>query len=253
MMDEQALLRYSRHILLKEIGIEGQLAICQATVLVVGCGGLGATVISILAAAGVKQLILADNDRLELSNLQRQVAYSEADIGQPKVVLAAQVVRRLNKQVATQAIQQKLDQQALIQLMDQADVVVDCTDNYITRHAVNQAALKTKTPLVSGAASRFDGQLTVFDFRQPHSPCYACLFDPTMLSDDGRCATLGIFSPLVGMIGSQQAAETLKLIGQIGKSPIGQLIVYDALFAKMHIISFAKRFDCTVCANPLSI
>lgn len=247
-MDDRALLRYSRHILLKEIGVEGQLAISQATVLIVGCGGLGATVIPILAASGVKQLILADNDKLELSNLQRQVAYCEADIGQPKALLAAKVAKRLNAQVATQAIRQALDASALMRLMDPVDVVVDCSDNYATRHAVNRAAVHTKTPLVSGAASRFDGQLAVYDFRQPHSPCYACLFDPATPSHDGCCATLGIFSPLVCMIGAQQAAETLKLIMHIGSSPMGQLIVHDALLTKTSMISFAKRVDCLVCA-----
>jgi molybdopterin/thiamine biosynthesis adenylyltransferase len=249
MMDDQALLRYSRHILLKEIGIEGQEAINQATVLVVGCGGLGSMVIPLLAAAGVGKLILADADQLELSNLQRQVTYANADIGQPKVLLARNAIQRLNPWVKVDVIHEYLDIDRLLFFTQQANVVIDCSDNYETRCAINSASVKTLTPLVSGAAARFDGQLAVYVPKEAASPCYYCLFGSQNTTTDGECATLGIFSPLVSIIGAQQASEALKLIIRIGSIPIGQLMIYDALSSRVSQFYFSRNPYCKICAH----
>jgi len=250
-MDDQALLRYSRHILLKEIGIEGQEAINQATLLVIGCGGLGSTVIPILAAAGVKKLMIADADQLELSNLQRQVSYATADIGQPKVLLARDVIQRLNPSVQVDVINAYLNSDQLLFFAQQADVIIDCSDNYQTRCAINIAAFKTSTPLVSGAAARFDGQLAVYVPKEVASPCYHCLFGAQKTATDDQCVTLGIFSPLVSVIGAQQASEALKLITKVGLIPIGQLMVYDALSTCFRSFYFARNPHCQICAHRL--
>lgn len=246
-MDDEILLRYSRHILLKEVGTEGQEMVNRATVLVVGCGGLGASSIPILAAAGVGQLILVDNDKVELSNLQRQVAYKVADIGRAKVDVAAEVVEHLNPHVRVKTINQRLDQATAIDIMQGVDVVLDCSDNYATRCCVNVASVKTLTPLVSGSVARFEAQFTVFDPRCAGSPCYCCLFGGDASSDDGRCAILGIFSPLVSLIGAQQSAEALKLIMRLGQSPVGKLMVYDALTAIWRTMHFSRKPNCPVC------
>lgn len=247
-MEDQALLRYSRHILLDEIGIEGQTKLQQATVLVVGCGGLGTCAIPFLAAAGVGHLILADFDQVDDSNLQRQIAFSEADVDMPKVEAMAKRVRALNSSTQLTLLNQRLDDVALTHYMQQADIVLDCCDNFTTRKAINQASVHTKTPLVSGAVVRFDGQLSVYDPRQNDSPCYACLFDGDDASD-GACALFGVLSPLVGIVGSMQAAEALKLIMGIGHSPIGKLMLYDALASSWQTLDFKRNPDCRVCAQ----
>lgn len=247
-MDDHALLRYSRHILLDEIGIEGQAKLQQATVLVVGCGGLGTCAIPFLAGAGVGHLILADFDDVDDSNLQRQIAFSEADVGTPKVDAMAKRVRALNGRTRLTLLNQRLGPDELRQYMQQADVVLDCCDNFSTRKALNEASVHTRTPLVSGAVVRFDGQLSVYDPRQDDSPCYACLFDGDDASD-GACALFGVLSPLVGVIGSMQAAEALKLIMGIGASPVGKLMLYDALMGSWQTLSFAKNPDCRVCPS----
>lgn len=247
-MEDQALLRYSRHILLDEIGIEGQTKLQQATVLVVGCGGLGTCAIPFLAAAGVGHLILADFDQVDDSNLQRQIAFSEADVNMPKVEAMAKRVRALNNSTQLTLLNQRLDDVALTHYMQQADIVLDCCDNFTTRKAINQASVHTKTPLVSGAVVRFDGQLSVYDPRQNDSPCYACLFDGDDASD-GACALFGVLSPLVGIVGSMQAAEALKLIMGIGHSPIGKLMLYDALASRWQTLDFKRNPDCRVCAQ----
>ncbi|MCP9760624.1 molybdopterin-synthase adenylyltransferase MoeB [Aquitalea sp. S1-19] len=245
-MDDQALLRYSRHLLLKEVDMAGQQALMASRVLVVGCGGLGAAAIPFLAASGVGQLLLADDDVIETSNLQRQVLYGEADLGRLKVEAAADAVRRINSGVSVEVVPQRLDGAALAHRMAQVDVVLDCSDNYATRQAVNAAAVVSRTPLVSGAAVRFDGQLLVVDPRVENSPCYHCLFGGSDASD-GACATFGVFSPLVGVIGAQQAVEALKLLMGIGVSPVGRLITYDALNAAWREMRFSRDPDCAVC------
>lgn len=248
-MEDQALLRYSRHILLDDIGIEGQTKLQQATVLVVGCGGLGTCAIPFLAAAGVGHLILADFDAVDDSNLQRQIAFSEADVGQPKIEAMAKRVHALNSSTRLTLLNQRLVHDDFCQLMTEADVALDCCDNFATRKALNEASVHTQTPLVSGAVVRFDGQLSVYDPRQADSPCYACLFDGEDASD-GACALFGVLSPLVGVIGSMQAAEALKLIMGIGQSPVGKLMLYDALAGSWQSLAFAKNPDCRVCGHP---
>ncbi|MBP6345018.1 ThiF family adenylyltransferase [Neisseriaceae bacterium CLB008] len=246
-MEDHALLRYSRHILLDEIGIEGQTQLQAATVLVVGCGGLGTCAIPFLAGAGVGHLILADFDDVDDSNLQRQIAFSESDVGTPKVEAMARRVKALNATTRLTLLNQRLDYDALCHHMQTADVVLDCCDNFSTRKALNQASVKTRTPLVSGAVVRFEGQLSVYDPRQDNSPCYACLFDGEDASD-GACALFGVLSPLVGIVGSMQAAEALKLIMNIGQSPVGKLMLYDALAGSWQTLDFAPNPDCRVCA-----
>ncbi|MBP6115454.1 MAG: HesA/MoeB/ThiF family protein [Neisseriaceae bacterium] len=247
-MEDHALLRYSRHILLDEIGIEGQTKLQHATALVVGCGGLGTCAIPFLAGAGVGHLILADFDEVDDSNLQRQIAFSERDVGQPKVEAMANRVRALNSSTQLTLLNQRLDYETLCHYMQQADVVLDCCDNFSTRKALNEASVHTRTPLVSGAVVRFDGQLSVYDPRQADSPCYACLFDGEDASD-GACALFGVLSPLVGVIGSMQAAEALKLIMGIGHNPVGKLMLYDALAGSWQTLDFAKNPDCRVCTT----
>lgn len=246
-MDDQALLRYSRHLLLKEVDMAGQQALMESRVLVVGCGGLGSAAIPFLAASGVGQLLLADDDVIETSNLQRQVLYGEADLGRLKAEAAADAVRRINSGVSVDVLPQRLDGAALAQRMAQVDVVLDCSDNYATRQAVNAAAVASRTPLVSGAAVRFDGQLLVIDPRVENAPCYHCLFGGTHASD-GACATFGVFSPLVGVIGAQQAVEALKLLMGVGHAPLGRLITYDALNAAWREMRFSRDPACAVCA-----
>lgn len=247
-MDDQALLRYSRHLLLKEVDMAGQQALLDACVLVVGCGGLGSAAIPFLAASGVGRLLLADDDVIEISNLQRQVLYGEADLGRLKVTAAADAVRRINSGVSVEVLPQRLDSVALAQRMAQVDVVLDCSDNYATRQAVNAAAVASRTPLVSGAAVRFDGQLLVVDPRLEHGPCYHCLFGGSHASD-GACATFGVFSPLVGVIGAQQAVEALKLLMGVGQAPAGRLMTYDALNSAWREMRFSRDPDCAVCGT----
>lgn len=247
-MEDHALLRYSRHILLDEIGIEGQTKLQEATALVIGCGGLGTCAIPFLAGAGVGHLILADFDEVDDTNLQRQIAFSESDIGSPKVDAMAKRVHALNSTTRLTLLNQRLDYDDLHHYMQQADVVLDCSDNFSTRKALNQASVATKTPLVSGAVVRFDGQLSVYDPRQDQHPCYACLFDGEDASD-GACALFGVLSPLVGVVGSMQAAEALKLIMGIGQNPIGKLMLYDALNGSWQTLNFNKNPECRVCAS----
>ncbi|MGL6070747.1 HesA/MoeB/ThiF family protein [Craterilacuibacter sp.] len=247
-MDDHALLRYSRHLLLKEIDLTGQQKLQDARVLVVGCGGLGAAAIPFLAASGIGRLILADDDVIELSNLQRQVLYGEADLGRHKAEAAADAVRRINSGIRAEVLTRRLTALDLSGWMAGVDVVLDCSDNYSTRQAVNVAAVASKTPLVSGAAVRFDGQLLVVDARTEGAPCYHCLFGGAEASD-GACAAFGVFSPLVGVIGAQQAVEALKLVMGIGRSPIGRLITYDALSANWRELHFGRDPDCRVCGQ----
>ncbi|WP_061825687.1 HesA/MoeB/ThiF family protein, partial [Neisseria meningitidis] len=214
--DDELLLRYSRHILLDEIGIEGQQKLSAAHILVVGCGGLGAAALPYLAASGIGTLTIADSDTVELHNLQRQVAFDEGDVGKLKTEALADRLKRINHTVNVRAVNEKLDGCRLTGLVQAADIVLDCCDNYATRQAVNRACVQTKTPLVSGAAVRFEGQLAVYRPDLPDSPCYACLFDGGSASD-GICSLFGVFSPLVGIIGSTQAAEALKILLDAGE------------------------------------
>lgn len=240
--------RYSRHILLDEIDWLGQARLLDAHALVIGCGGLGSACVPFLASSGVGHLTLVDADVIELSNLQRQTAYRTHDVGQAKVQALAQTIRALNPDVQVQTIQACVDEAQLLSLMPSVDVVVDCSDNFATRHAINRVCVHTKTPLVSGSAVRFEGQLAVYDARDMCSPCYACAFEPTDNVSDGACATLGIFAPVVGVVGAMQASLALQVLLQL-PVPTGQLQTYHALNHEWLSFKLARNPHCTVCRD----
>ena len=246
-MTDDQLLRYSRHILLDDIGIEGQERFLAAHALVIGAGGLGSPVALLLGAAGVGRLTLVDDDVVDLTNLQRQIAHSTARVGQPKVDSAAQAVQALNPGVQVQALQTRADAALLERLLPGASVVLDCSDNYATRQAINAACVRHGVPLVAGAAIGFDGQVSVFDPRDAQSPCYACLFDPEAQFEEVACATMGVFAPMVGIIGAVQAAEALKLIAGIGQSLAGRLLLLDGRSLQWSSLRSPRQADCKVC------
>ena len=248
-MTDDELLRYSRHILLDEIGIEGQERLCAGYALVIGAGGLGSPAALFLASAGVGQITLVDDDVVDLTNLQRQIAHTSARIGQPKVQSAAQALAALNPLVRVQPLAQRLTLQTLKPLVRQAHVVLDCTDNYATRHAINAACVAERRPLVAGAALRFDGQIAVYDPRTAASPCYACVFPPDAAFEETACATMGVFAPLVGIIGSMQAGEALKLIAGIGEPLTGRLLMLDGRSMQWTQMHTRRDPACPVCAG----
>ncbi|HEX6137205.1 MAG TPA: molybdopterin-synthase adenylyltransferase MoeB [Casimicrobiaceae bacterium] len=246
-MDDSQLLRYSRHILLDELGPEAQAKFAAAHALVIGVGGLGAPVAQFLAAAGVGTITLCDADRVDLTNLQRQILYATGDVGRPKVDAAAARLSAVNPDVTLRPLAARVGDDALATLVAEADVVVDCCDNFETRHAVNRACIARGRPLVSGAAIRFDGQIAVFDARDPASPCYHCLFGEGDALEETRCATMGVFAPLVGIVGATQAAEALKLIAGAGESLAGRLLLIDALSMQWREMRVPRDPDCIVC------
>ena len=247
-MDDRDLLRYSRHLLLDEIGIEGQQKLLDAAVLVIGCGGLGAAALPFLAAAGVGRLMIADDDTIDDTNLQRQTAFCEADIGQSKAEVLQGRLNALNSRTQISALNERLSEARLLELVQSVDLVLDCCDNFATRQAVNRACVAARTPLVSGAAVRFEGQIAVYRPDLPDTPCYACLFDGES-ANDGACAMFGVFSPLVGIIGTTQAAEALKLLMGIGANASGELLLYDALANEWQRLAFDKNPACRVCGH----
>lgn len=248
MTDEQ-LLRYSRHILLEEIGVEGQERILGSHALVIGAGGLGSPVALYLGTAGVGRITLVDHDSVDLTNLQRQIAHDMQRVGQPKALSAAQAITNINPQVLVRPVVQRADAQLLHELVAQADVVLDCCDNFATRQAINAACVAHRKPLVSGAAIRFDGQVSVFDLRGESSPCYACVFPPSQAPEETRCATLGVFAPLVGIIGALQAAEALKILAGTGTSLAGRLQMLDGRSMEWSEVRVARDAHCPVCAG----
>ena len=250
-MDDQQLLRYSRHILLPEIGIEGQQKLLDAHVLIIGIGGLGSPAALYLAASGVGTLTLCDYDTVDLTNLQRQIVHRTASIGMTKVNSARATLAEINPNVKVVVLDQRVKQTLLLDRVAQADVVLDCSDNFATRYAINEICVQLKKPLVSGAAVRFDGQVSVFDLRRNDSPCYSCLFPEQAEAEETRCAVMGIFAPLVGIIGSIQAAEALKLLLGVGTSLCGRLLVMDALDMEVRTIALNKDTTCPVCSVPV--
>ena len=248
-MDDSQLLRYARHILLDELGIEGQQRICAGHVLLVGAGGLGAAAAMYLAAAGVGTLTLVDADTVDLTNLQRQIVHTTARVGQTKVHSAAETLHALNPLVQVNAHVLRATPDWLDQTLPAVDVVLDCSDNFETRHAINAACVRHNKPLVSGAAVRYDGQLGVYDPRDVHSPCYACIFPPQHALEEVSCATLGVFAPLVGIMGSMQAAEALKLLSGAGVALVGRLLMLDARSMDWSDIRLARDPACPVCAT----
>lgn len=248
-MDDQQLLRYSRHILLDELGIEGQHKLLASHALVIGAGGLGSPAALYLGTAGVCRITLVDGDTVDLTNLQRQIAHNVTRIGQPKAESAAESIAALNPEVRVTALNERADAKRLDELVRDADVVLDCCDNFSTRQAVNAACVAHGKPLVSGAAIGFDGQLLVHDPRREESPCYACVFTPNEPAADANCATMGVFAPLVGIIGGMQAAEALKLLADIGTPAIGRLQMLDARTMEWTSIRTQRHARCTVCGS----
>jgi adenylyltransferase/sulfurtransferase len=248
-MDDAHLLRYSRHILLDELGPEAQEKFARSHALVIGVGGLGAPVAQFLAAAGVGTITLCDGDCVDLTNLQRQILYATGDVGQPKVTAAAARLSAVNPSVTLRPLAMRVEGDALRARVAEADVVADCSDNFATRHAVNRACVEAGKPLVSGAAIRFDGQVAVFDPRDPASPCYHCLFGEGDELEETRCATMGVFAPLVGIIGATQAAEALKLLANAGESLAGRLLVLDALSMQWRELTVPRDPACAVCGS----
>ena len=248
-MDDRQLLRYSRHILLNEIGIEGQQRLLEASVLIIGLGGLGSPAALYLAASGVGQLTLCDHDKVDFSNLQRQIIHRTSTVNQPKVVSAQAALHDINPEVGCIALDLRADAAQLLELVAKADVVLDCSDNFATRYAVNHACLVGRKPLVSGAAIQFDGQVAVFDFRRADAPCYNCLFPEDSQAAELRCATTGVFAPLVGIIGTMQAAETLKLLIGIDRGLGGKLLTLNALDMNVTRSKLNKDPACSVCGN----
>jgi adenylyltransferase/sulfurtransferase len=248
MTDEQ-LLRYSRHILLPEIGVEGQQRLLAASALVIGAGGLGSPAALYLAAAGVGTIVLADGDDVDLTNLQRQILHATGSVGQPKVDSGREGLARINPEVKVVPVRRRLADEALGELVASSSVVLDCSDNFATRHAVNRACVRHRKPLVSGAAVRFDGQVSVFDLRDELSPCYHCLFPEDGELEEMRCSIMGVFAPLTGIIGTVQAAEALKLLAGAGETLKGRLMVLDALAMQWRTIKLAKDAACPVCSR----
>lgn len=248
-MNDDQLLRYSRHILLDELGIEGQQRLLASHALVIGAGGLGSPVALYLGTAGVGRITIVDHDTVDLTNLQRQIAHDMSRIGQPKVASAARSIAEINPEVEVVALQERAGSERLDQLVAGADVVVDCSDNFQTRHAVNAACVHHRKPLVSGAAIGFDAQISVYDTRSPEAPCYACLFPAEAAFEEVRCATMGVFAPLVGIVGSMQAAEALKLLAGTGTSLAGRLQMLDARSMEWTEIRTARSPSCSVCKD----
>ena len=250
-MNDQQLLRYSRHILLNELGIEGQERLLASHALIIGLGGLGSPAALYLASSGVGRITLCDNDTVDFSNLQRQIIHRTATVGQPKVLSAQATLHEINPEIECIALQRRADDAALMALTAQADVVLDCCDNFATRYAVNRACLAHKKPLVSGSAILTSGQLSVFDFRREDSPCYNCLFSEDSEPEDLRCATTGVFAPLVGMIGTMQAAEAIKLLIGLEDGLRGKLLFVNAMDMSFFRNDLCKDPRCRVCgARP---
>lgn len=247
-MNDNQLLRYSRHILLSQVSYEGQSKLVNSHALVVGAGGLGSPVALYLAASGVGTLTICDFDVVDLTNLQRQIIHTTPSVGINKAVSAQQAIYEINPEVTVKTIQQKSTEDDFAVMVAQADVVIDCSDNFATRYTLNRLCVKLKKPLISGAALGFEGQITVYDMRTDTSPCYHCLFPDSGEDTDLRCATNGVFAPLVGMIGTAQAAEALKLLMGIGESLQGRLLLLDVLAMEWRTIKLSKDPACIVCS-----
>lgn len=248
MLTDEELLRYSRQIMLPEVDIAGQEALRAATVLVVGVGGLGSPVAMYLAAAGVGKLILVDHDQVDLSNLQRQVAHGTDRIGESKVTSARQTLTNLNPLCEVEICPQKLDEHNGPELVKRCQVIVDCTDNFTVRFLLNRLSVEHRVPLVSGAAIRMDGQVSVYDPRNAESPCYHCLFEEGG-DEDLRCASNGVLAPLVGMVGSIQATETIKILCGFGEPLVGRLLIIDALSMQFRSVKIKLNSNCSVCGG----
>jgi molybdopterin/thiamine biosynthesis adenylyltransferase len=247
MMNDDQLIRYSRHILLPEIDVEGQERLLAARVLMIGAGGLGSPAALYLAAAGVGTIVLADGDTVDMTNLQRQILHRAETVGQAKVLSGQKALASMNPGCTVIPLEERLDQARMEEEVAKADIVLDCCDNFATRHAINRASVKYKKPLVSGAAIRFDGQVSVFDPRQDNTPCYHCLFPEGEDVEEVRCAVMGVFAPLTGIIGATQAAEAMKLIIGCGESLAGRLLLLDGMSMRWRDIKVPRDPGCLVC------
>ena len=248
-MDDTQLLRYSRHLLLDALGPDAQARFAAARALVVGVGGLGNPAAQFLASAGIGRLTLVDADSVDLTNLQRQILFDMEDVGAPKVEAAARRLAEINPEPESVTVARRVAADDLATLAAEADGVLDCTDNFATRHAINRACVAARVPLVSGAAIRFDGQIAVFDVRDAASPCYHCLFGEGEELEEVRCATMGVFAPLVGIVGAAQAGEALKLVAGAGTSLAGRLLLYDALASSWRELKVPRDPSCAVCGS----
>ena len=247
-MKDNQLLRYSRHILLPEIEYSGQEKLLNSHCLIIGAGGLGSPVSIYLASSGIGKITICDFDDVDISNLQRQILHSDNSIGTNKAISASNFLNKVNPEIIITPIAKKLNIYEMTNIANEADVIIDCSDNFETRYALNKIAFSLKKPLISGAAIKFDGQISVFDFRKISSPCYECLFPDTNTEEELRCADHGVFSPIVGIIGSTQAAEALKIILDIGNSLMGRLLLFNAKDMTWKTITIVKDKSCNVCS-----
>ena len=250
-MNDEQLLRYSRHILLAEFGVEGQQRLRDAHALVIGAGGLGCPASLYLAASGIGRMTIADPDRVDLTNLQRQILYRTDSVGMPKVEAARATLAAMNPEVELVTLQKRLAAEDMRRLAAGADVVLDCSDNFATRHALNRACVEHAKPLVSGAAIRLDAQLMVFDLRKPGAPCYSCLFPEEGEVEEVQCSVMGVLAPMVGAIGALQAMEAIRLVAGIGSSD-GKLLLLDARNSEWRSVRVAKDPQCAVCSKRLA-
>ncbi|MBU3537520.1 HesA/MoeB/ThiF family protein [Polynucleobacter sp. UK-Gri1-W3] len=248
-MNDEQLLRYSRHLLLEEIDVAGQERLLNSHVLVIGAGGLGSAAAPYLAAAGVSHITLVDHDEVELTNLQRQIMHTESSIGKSKVSSGKEFLQHLNSTIQIETIQAKATDSLLDELLPSVDVVLDCTDNFSTRHLINAACVKHRAPLVSGSALKFDGQVSVFDPRNSNSPCYACIFSPDEQFEEVSCSSMGIFSPLVGIIGAMQAAQALQVLIGFGEPLVGRMLLWNGRTTQIDEIRISRNPECSVCGS----
>jgi molybdopterin/thiamine biosynthesis adenylyltransferase len=249
-MNDEQLLRYSRHLLLEEIDVEGQEKLLASHALIIGAGGLGSAAAPYLAAAGVGKITLVDHDTVELTNLQRQIMHSQNSLGQSKVESGKQFLQGLNPALTMNVVEERVREDLLAKLLPTVDITLDCTDNFVTRHLINAICFKHQVPLVSGSALKFDGQLSVFDFRNAMSPCYACLFSPEVPVEEVSCSSMGIFSPLVGIIGAMQAAQALQVLIGFGQPLVGRMLLWNALNTQIDLIRIARNPECVICGQP---
>jgi molybdopterin-synthase adenylyltransferase len=249
-MNDEQLLRYSRHLLLEEIDIAGQEKLLASHVLIIGAGGLGSAAAPYLAAAGIGQITLLDHDSVEITNLQRQIMHTQHSLGKSKVGSGKAFLENINPSLIINAIEDRASESLLEALIPKVDLVLDCTDNFATRHLINAACFKNRKPLVSGSALKFDGQLSVFDSRNPISPCYACLFSPEEQFEEVSCASMGIFSPLVGIIGAMQAAQALQVLIGFGQPLVGRMLLWNALNTEINELRISRNPECVVCGSP---
>ena len=248
-MNDEQLLRYSRHLLLEEIDVSGQEKLLSAHALVIGAGGLGSAAAPYLAAAGVGHITLIDHDDVELTNLQRQIMHAESSIGKSKVSSGKEFLQRLNSTIQIETIQAKATASLLDELLPSVHVVLDCTDNFSTRHLINAACVKHQIPLVSGSALQFDGQVSVFNPRDPSSPCYACIFSPSEQFEEVSCSSMGVFSPLVGIIGAMQAAQALQVLIGFGEPLVGRMLLWNGRTTQIDEIRISRNEECLVCGS----